>query len=305
MNRLALSALAVFAFSPIAVFAQNQPAQDLSAQTQAAAPVLYAEANAPAVFSSSLISDELAAPASSAAGAASAAASAADAHSGSVKPFSALGVGVKIGTGGIGFDAAVPLLSRLNVRGGAGFFNYTYNGNIDNDPISATLKLNNAEVMVDLFPFNGSFRLSAGTTVYNTTGLNGTGSIAGGSKISVGNSTYISNPANPVTIGVVAGFGGKAVPRFTLGWGNMVAKNHRIRFETEFGVEVIGTPTAVWTYSGSACMSNSNGSACTSAYAPIAPADISVQNADLENDLTNLKVFPIISFGLSVKLGHK
>ena len=296
MNRLALTILAVFALSPIALSAQNQPAQ-----TSDPAPVLYAESEAPTLVSSS--SSEYAAPISSAASA-SAASAAAAAKSEGVKPFSAVGVGVKIGLGGIGFDVAVPLVSRLNVRGGAGFFSYTYNGTIDSESVSANLKLNNAEVMLDLFPFNGSFRLSAGTTVYNITGLSGTGTVTGGSKITVGNTSYTSNPANPVSVGVTAGFGGKAVPRFTLGWGNMVARNHHVRFETELGVEVIGTPTTAWTYGGSACMNPSNGTTCTSGYGPIASSDIAAQTADLQNDLTNLKVFPILSFGLSYKIGH-
>jgi hypothetical protein len=302
MNRLAVSGFALFVLSPLALSAQNLPIQ-----TQPSAPVLYAEAEAPAAFSSSLTSDGLTAPAESTSSSAraAAAASGAPAHSESASPFRAVGVGVKIGTGGIGFDVATRLHRRLNVRGGAGFFNYTYNGTIDNEAVNGTLKLNNAEAMLDLFPFNGSFRLSAGTTVYNTTNLNGTVTVPGGSKITIGNTSYTSNPANPVTGGLSTGFGGKAVPRFTFGWGNMVARNHRIRFETELGVEIIGTPTAVWSYGGSACMNPSNGSTCTSGYGPIASADISTQTASLQNDLNDLKgLFPILSFGLSVKLGR-
>jgi len=78
----------------------------------------------PATYSSSA-EDSL--PASHAlAGAAAAAAAPAAPAEGSSKPFSGLGVGVKFGIGGIGFDAATPIIpGRLNVRGGAGFFSYT------------------------------------------------------------------------------------------------------------------------------------------------------------------------------------
>jgi hypothetical protein len=111
-----------------------------------------------------------------------------------------------------------------------------------------------------------------------------------------------------LTGNVSAGFGGKAVPRFTLGWGNMVARNHRIRFETEFGIEVIGTPTVAWNYGGSACVNTGSSSTCTSyatiATIPQASADIAAQTASFQSDLNGLKVFPILNFGLSVKIGH-
>jgi hypothetical protein len=296
MNRLALPLLALVAFSPIALTAQAPAAQS-------AAPVLYAEAEAPAAFSTSVASSsssssdyDYAAPSSAGA------AAAADAPgSDSVKPFSAVGVGFKIGLGGIGFDVATPLMKRLNVRGGAGFLSYTYSGTVNNEPVNANLKLNNAEIMLDLFPFNGGFRISAGTTVYNKTGLNGTLGVTGGNKITIGNTSYTSDPASPISGNLAAAFGGTAVPRFTVGWGNMVARNHRIRFETELGIEVIGTPSVAWTFSGEGCV-NSSGT-CSSGYGPIAASDVAAQNASLQNDLNGFKVFPIFNIGLSYKIG--
>ncbi len=241
---------------------------------------------------------------------AAAAAPGAPASEGSNHPFSSLGVGVKVGLGGIGFDVATPLVPGvLNLRGGAGFFSYTYNGTVDNEPVNATLKLDNAEVMVDVFPFKGSFRLSAGTTVYNTTGLNGTITVAPGSTLKIGNNSYISAPTpNQLTGNLSAGFGGKAVPRFSLGWGNMVPKHGHIKFETELGVEIIGTPKVAWNYGGQACPT-SNGNTCSGPYqaiasVPGASADIAAQTAILQNDVNGVKVFPIFSIGLSYKIGH-
>ena len=219
----------------------------------------------------------------------------------SVKPFSAVGIGFKIGTGGIGFDVATPLYKRLGLRGGAGFFSYTYNGTINSEPVNASLKLDNAELMLDVFPFNGAFRLSAGTTVYNKTGLNGTLNITGGNATTIGNTTYVSSPTKPIAGNLAAAFGAKAVPRFTLGWGNMVPRSGHVRFETELGVEVIGSPTVAWTFTGQGCTTNC--SAASPTYVPIAASDVAAQNASLQNDLNDLKVFPIFSIGLSYKIG--
>jgi hypothetical protein len=302
MNRFALPALAAListaTFAALPISAQSTVRTNDMFSSSASAPVERAaldlsassSSNAYNLFESEAKSSAAAAPV-------------VNRPEGSTRPFSSVGVGVKVGIGGIGFDVAAPLIpGRLNLRGGAGFFSYTYNGTINNEPVNANLKLNNAEVMVDFFPFKGSFRLSAGTTVYNTTGLNGTTTVAGGSKATIGNNSYTSNPANPLMENLAVGLGGTAVPRFSLGWGNMVPKSGHIRFETEFGVEIIGTPTAAWTYGGQACQNSSSGPACSSGYAAIPTADINAQNASLQSDFSSVKVFPIASFGLSYKI---
>jgi hypothetical protein len=302
-----LAVLAAFAFFPTLSSAQTTG----PALAQASLPALpfYAQLAPSASSSSSANAFLYSAPAQ-----ASAPAKTAPASEGSTRPFSSLGVGVTIGFGGVGFDAATPLVpGRLNVRGGAGFFSYTYNGTVSNEPISAKLDLNNAKVMLDWFPFKGSFRLSAGTTVYNDTGLNGTVTVAGGSTLKIGNDYYLSDQASPLTGNLGLGLGGKAVPRFTLGWGNMVAKNHRIRFETEFGVEIIGTPTVSWSYGGMACpVSSSSSTSCNEdvGYESVnsisgVSTDISTQIASLQSDVNSVKILPVLQFGLSVKLGKK
>lgn len=278
----------------------------------AAAPVLLAEADSAAAFSSS--NDESTTAVSRPAAAAAAAAAVGSKPSeGSTKPFSSLGIGVKIGTVGIGFDAAVPLVpGRLNLRGGAGFFSYNSTFTASSDNILGTLKLNNAEIMGDWFPFHGSFRLSGGVTIYNQTALNGTITIPAGGTLTNGNNKYYSDPANPLGGTAAFTFGKSTVPRFTLGWGNMVPKTgHHIRFETEFGIEYIGNPTVLWNVTGLGCTSSvgvTGATTCTgangtsTAWGPVAPADIAAQQATLQNDVNGLKVFPVIAFGLSYKI---
>jgi len=239
-------------------------------------------------------------PSAPAASAASAPAPA-DTHGGG--PFSGLGVGFKIGTIGIGFDAATPLISgRLNLRGGAGFFSYSSTFTASSDNINGTLKLNNADVMLDFFPFHGSFRLSAGTTVYNNTAVNGTLTFAAGTTFTMGNTKYISAPS-PNSAAGTAGlkFGNNTVPRFTLGWGNMVPRTGRLKFETEIGIEYIGDPPVSWNITGQAC-TTANGSTCSSAYGPVAPADIAQEKTNVQNDINGLRVFPVVSIGLSYRL---
>jgi hypothetical protein len=277
-------------------------------QVTTAAPTLYAEADSPATYSSS-VDNSL--PASHAL--AGAAAGVAAPATGSSKPFSGLGVGVKLGTVGIGFDVATPIFpGRLNLRAGAGFFSYNINFTQDTNTVAGNLKLNNAEIMADFFPFKGSFRLSGGVTAYNNTGA--TGTLQLGNTFTLGSTQYTTDPSNPATGTVGIKFGSTAVPRVTFGWGNMVPKSGHFRFETELGVD-IATPTVTWNMTGEACTGSfgegfrpaatggaPTATSCSSGYGPVATSDIQFEQNKLQNSVNGLRVFPIISIGLSYKI---
>ena len=286
MNLRSLAILAALALSPIA----------LSAQAPAAASALYAENAAPVSFSSSIAPDALA---ESAAAAPSAAATPSKQSS---LPFSGLAIGVKVGLAGVGFDVATPLIHQwINLRGGASFITYTPSTiTEDNLNINGTIKFQNAAAMVDVFPFHGSFRLSAGATVYNNTGLTAALSVPTGQSISLGNGTYYSDPRFPLSGNGVFTFGGNnVVPRTTIGFGNMLPKKGHFRFETEIGVQYFSAPTVRYTFTGNGCpAANSPEIQC----GPVNQTDVITEQNDLQNDLYDLRFFPILSFGLSYKI---
>ena len=299
MNLRFLAVLAVLALS-----AQTTAA---TAQTPAAAPALYAENAAPASFSSSIAHDDLAVTATSAQSA-SGTQSAAAPSKGSSLPFAGLAIGVKFGVAGIGFDVATPLIpQRINLRGGASFLDYTPSTiTTDNLNINGNIKFQNADAMVDWFPFHGSFRLSAGATIYNNTGLTATLSVPTGQSFTVGGIDYYSepysgnNPAGPIQGTGVFTFGGNnAVPRTTIGFGNMLPRKGHFRLETEIGVQYFSAPTVQYTFTGNGCpAANSPESSC----GPVNQTDVTNEQNNLQNDLTDLRFFPILSFGLSYKI---
>jgi hypothetical protein len=294
MNFRLPAILAVLAIAPIA----------LSAQTLAAAPALYAENAAPVSFSSSIAPGALAESGSAAQSSAAAPAK------GSSLPFSGIAVGVKVGLAGIGFDVATPLIHQwINLRGGASFITYTPSTiAVDNVNVNGTIKFQNSAAMVDVFPFHGSFRLSAGATIYNSTGLTAALSVPTGQSIDFGGTTYysepynaVTNPAGPIVGNGVFTFGGnKAVPRTTIGFGNMLPKKGHIRFEAEVGVQYFSAPTVVYNISGTGCTTYVGG--VYSNCGPIPPANVLSEQNKLQNDLTDLRFFPILSFGLSYKI---
>ena len=296
MNLRSLAILAVLALSPIALYAQ---APALSAQAPAASPALYAETAAPVSFSSSIAADALDAPA---AGARSAAAP----SKGSSLPFSGIAVGVKFGLAGIGFDVATPLIHQwLNLRGGASFLSYTPSTiTTDNVNINGTIKFQNAAAMVDVFPFHGRIRLSGGMTIYNNTGLTATLAVPAGQSIDFGGTTYYSEPVATTNIlgpiqgtGVFTFGGNKIVPRATIGTGNMLPKKGHFTFESEIGFQYFSAPTVVYNIQGGGCTTNS----VASCY-PIDPTKVVAEQVKLQNDLYDLRFFPILSVGLSYKI---
>ncbi len=294
MNLRSLSIHAAFVLLPIALFAQ----------TPAASPTLYAESESPTVFSSSNVPD---AHAELAAGAQSTTAVAAPApSSGRSLPFSGVGIGVNFGLGGIGFEVATPLLPRhLNLRGEGSFLSYTpstitTSGNLN---INGTIKFQNAAAMVDWFPFHGVFRLSGGMTLYNDTGLTANLAVPPGKSVTLGSVTYYSDPnvgGNPLSGNGAFTFGGnKVVPRTTLGFGNMLPKKGHFRFEMEAGVQYFSAPTVALAFSGNGCpAANSPEIEC----GPVNQTDVQNEQTKLQNDLYDLKFYPILSFGLTYRI---
>lgn len=268
------------------------------ASAQSAAPAFFAE-RAPLALSSSSSSGSDAfaySPASS---------SAAQAHPAgdtrSSLPFSGLAVGVKVGVAGIGFDVATPLVpGRLNLRGGATFFSYSDSTTTsDNLVVNGTLKLQNSGVMVDWFPFHGRFRISGGGTVYNFTNLAATINVPAGQSFTLGNDTYYSQNGNPLNGTGVFNLGGKGAGRVSIGTGNMLPRHGRFTFQGELGVEFRSAPTVAFNFTGGGCTSpTATGPTC----GPVQTSDITAEQVKIQNDLTDLKYYPILSFGLAYRI---
>jgi hypothetical protein len=292
MNLRSLPILAILALAPIALAAQQTTLVSPS-------PTLYAATSAPITFSSSRSSYGYDYGYGSQYGSA-----ATKTNSSSAIPFSGLAVAVKVGVAGIGFDVATPLIHQwLNLRSGASFISYTPSTiTEDNLNINGTIKFQNAATMVDFFPFHGRFRISGGMTMYNNTGLTASMNVPSKQSFTLGGQTYYSDPTNvsPLTGNGIFTFGGKTSPRLTIGTGNMLPKKGRLTFQSEIGVEFISQPTVAFNFSGTACKTlvGSVYSNC----GPVLQSDVQDEQTKLQNDLTDLRYFPILSIGLSYRI---
>jgi len=168
----------------------------------------------------------------------------------STKPFSRLGIGVKISLLGAGVEAATPITANSNLRGGFNIFSYDQNFNEDGITYDGQLRLRSAEAHYDWFPFHGSFHVSPGVLVYNGNQVTANASVPGGSTFTLNDTTYTSSPTDPITGTGKVDFI-KAGPMFTVGWGNLLPRNHRhFSFPVELGVIYTGAPRTALSMGG-------------------------------------------------------
>lgn len=221
--------------------------------------------------------------------------------SGSIRPFSTAGVAVTVGFLGIGGQVAVPLSERTNLRGEGNFFSYN-SASYTNDGITykGTLKLRSAEMLLDWFPFHGSFRLSPGVEIYN--GLNAAAnlSVPPGQSFTLNHVSYYSSQTVPVT-GTALLTARKAAPMFTLGWGNIVPRHGHISVPFEVGFIYQGAPKVALTLAGNAC--DSPGVNCRPAATDSGiQANLAAQQKVVSDDIGQyFRFYPVVSLGFSYK----
>ncbi len=180
------------------------------------------------------------------------------ARSGSIRPFSTVGIDVKVGIAGAGFDVATPLARKFNLRGGASFFSFQHTFVDDGTSYDTSIKLQTAMLAVDWFPFGGAFRMSPVVQLYNGDSLQANLSVPAGQHFSLGDQDSYSSASDPVhgTASFLLGNqgGNKVAPGFTFGFGNIIPRGRghwSVPFEA--GFVYIQTPQVILNFQGVSC----------------------------------------------------
>ena len=209
---------------------------------------------------------------------------------------SKFGIGLKISTLGVGVEAAVPIMARLNVRSGVNFFQY--NRAITNDGIhyAAQLNFRSAEAHLDWYPFGG-FHVSPGVLFYNGNRLTANASVPGGQNFTLNGTAYQSDSTNPVTGTGKLDFV-KVSPSIMLGFGNLIPRSGRhYSFLFEVGGAYQGSARVALNSAGSVC--DTTGNFCRSvASDPTVQANVLAQQQKIRNDINPYRFFPVISLGV-------
>ena len=136
------------------------------------------------------------------------------------------GAGIKLSLLGIGGEAAIPITNKMDIRGGFNALSYSRNFDKDGVAYAGQLSFRTIEAHYDWFPFGGSFHLSPGMLVYNGNKVTANASVAGGQTFDLNDTTYSSDPANPISGKGKIDFK-KVAPTFTIGWGSLLPTNGR------------------------------------------------------------------------------
>ena len=273
------------------LFAQNAPTTDV-AEVVAPAPVAASSSSsAGTVDLSSAPTATVASPDT-----------AAPAPETPMKAFSKVGVDVKIGAGGIGFDVATPLGQKFNLRGTGYFFRYNVSLTEDYVTYSGDLQLAGGGVSLDWYPFNGKFRLSAGAIAYNGNQISASASLNPNQSFTLNGTTYYNSSSDPLHASGTLYLGRKAAPAFGFGWGNIIPRkaNKHFSIPVEFGVAYVGYPHVSLGFVGSTC--DQYGMACQDvSNNPTFQQDLAAQRSKYQNDLSALRFYPIASIGFGYK----
>jgi len=232
---------------------------------------------------------------------------------GAPAPWSRLALEGGIGIGGINMQAAVEANRYLNIRGIGNYFSYNVNNvkvggsGSSGANVSGTLSFAEGGVALDYYPWpNHGFRLSPGMTFYNENGATATGVMSEGSSITLASTKYYSEAGTPMDLNAALGLNAhKEAFTMTTGWGNMISRrggHWAVPFE--LGAIFTGAPTVNLNVTGFGCTVQSdaaiNGESCVDmAVNTAAQNDLTSQIAKYKNDLNVLKVWPILSIGVS------
>ena len=224
------------------------------------------------------------------------------------KPFSVIAVGGGISVMGINMQAAVNMNRFMNLRGTGNYFSYTDNNiTVSNFGLNAKLGFATGGASLDYYPFEShGFRLSPGLLFYNQNQVTANAVGTKGSDITLNNTKYYSETANPLTLNGALGLNThKQAFTMTTGWGNMIPRygGGHWSFPFEIGAAFTGVPTINVGLSGYAC--NSQADAATSGPSCVnmatnatAQSNLTTQVNKWKSNLNALQVYPILSFGV-------
>ena len=212
------------------------------------------------------------------------------------KSESKVGIGVKVSSLGAGVEAAVPVLEKLNVRGGFNYITYSHTFHQDGVQYAGHLNWQSGEASADWFPFGG-FHVSPGLIFYNGNKVTANALVPGGQTFTLNGTTYTSDASNPITGTGKLSFT-KVAPKITVGVGNLIPRSGRHwSILAEAGVSYQGSPNAALSFQGTACDQSVPPNCVNAATDPTVQANVAAEQTKINNKLSIFKFYPLVSVG--------
>jgi hypothetical protein len=193
---------------------------------------------------------------------------------------------VTAGTLGIGPEVGFRFSDYIGVRGSATFLGVSSDFDSDDITYRGKLKLKSFGAMLDVHPFGGAFRVSAGARINrNRVNVSASPNADSTGTVTVGDEEFTA-----AQVGTLSGRATvkKFSPALTLGW---AGKNRPgLFFLAEGGV----------LFQGAARLRDFRASGSASAN-PQFNAALERERRDLQNDVDKVKVYPILQFGIGYR----
>ncbi len=189
------------------------------------------------------------------------------------------GIGVKGGTLGLGVDFTGCITDWFAVRGSVNAIDVTRSYTDTDVDYDADVKLGAYGVLLDVHPFKGNFRLTAGLAS-NRNEINLTAEPT--ADVTIGGTTY--TPAQVGTLKGTVGFKDSA-PYFGIGLGEAAKGPGRVKFVLDVGVLMQG--------SGKVTLASSTGL--------VSSSDLRQEESDIEDDISDFKFWPVLDLGISFR----
>jgi hypothetical protein len=194
--------------------------------------------------------------------------------------FNDLAIAAKAGTLGIGGDLTTNLLPQVNLRAGVQWFGLDFDAEFGDIDYDVDIELLNPLVLIDWYPFDGSFRVSAGALFSDhDMELRATSR----ASITIGDESY--EAAELGTLKGEVGFNSVA-PYVGIGWGNALGRTKRWGLAVDLGVAFIGSPDVDLSATGPIASN------------PDFMANLAEEEREINDDLEDFKFYPVLCMSL-------
>ena len=184
----------------------------------------------------------------------------------------AAGVGVRIGTTGLGVDLATNIVPTLDARVGYSGGSWGYDTSTSNASYKGDLKLSNLNALLDFHPLGPLFRITGGV-IFNKNKYDATGTVNG----------------QPGSVDARVEAGRTAAPYLGIGYGNVAGTG--VNFYADLGVMFMGTPKATLT---------ANCTGLSAGQCSALQSQTSTEQQNLQDKLDRFKAYPVLNIGLTI-----
>ena len=194
-----------------------------------------------------------------------------------------LNMALKLSTLGFGVDVSTPISNNLSARFNLNGASYSDTDTQDGNDYEGTLDLLTAGLLLDYYPLKNNFRVSGGV-YYNGNEFKGTQTPSSEQTIEINGIKYSTDQVTAVNSHVTFN---QFSPYAGLGWGND-AHDKGWGFTFDLGVMYHGSADVTLTPEVKNAL-----------LAPIVNVAVKEEEKDVEDDLANYKIYPVVSVGVN------